>query len=64
METRARTIDRKLVIRVALFTAALIIPFAGLALLIHVAVKRSRKARQYLGPRLVTSADGIFSRSH
>jgi hypothetical protein len=63
METRARTIDRKLMIRVALFTAALVIPFAGLALLLHAAIKRSRKAREYHGPRLVTSADGIFSRS-
>jgi cytochrome c biogenesis protein CcdA len=63
MDTRARKIDRKLLIRVALFTAALVIPFAGLALLLHVAIKRSRKARQYLGPRLVTNADGVFSRS-
>lgn len=59
MDTRARTIDRKLVIRVAVFTAALVIPFAGLALLLHLVVKKSRKAPQYLGPRLVTTADGL-----
>jgi hypothetical protein len=47
-------IDRKIVVRVALCTAALVIPFAGLGLLLYAFFRRARQSTRRATPAVAS----------